>query len=37
MNPAEEILSEPQAHGAHGAEVDAVAEVDEAETSRRTR
>jgi hypothetical protein len=29
VNPAEETLSEPQAHGAHGTEVDAVAEVDE--------
>jgi hypothetical protein len=29
VKPAEEILSEPQAHGVHGVEVDAVAEVDE--------
>ena len=29
MKPAAEILSEPQAHGVHGVEVDAVAEVDE--------
>jgi hypothetical protein len=29
VNPAEETLNEPQAHGVHGAEVDAVAEVEE--------